>query len=229
MLWPRPLTWWIKIIRFWKFKFWQNNIIWANTKTFFNICTFWPIKFHECSNSKEYVTFNKVLRETGPSEFKTQTRTPTSQPTAHLKYLQQIRAKSISARAVHGDALSDIIVVTVCVYVLWTWGDPARGVSAGVELGWGGVVRLDGLRVSLKSGFQLNPWLSSKRTRKMTEVHDIVRSPHPAKPFHFGPFVSLQLLIFMITPSWHYPHVRPNTSPHHHPNRREGGGRLDRT
>lgn len=54
------------------------------------------------------------------------------------KRLVQIWAKSISAGVVHGDALSDIVVVTVCVYVLWTWVDPARGVSAGVELGWGG-------------------------------------------------------------------------------------------
>ncbi len=131
------------------------------------------------------------------------------------KYLVQIRAKSISAGVVHGDALSDIVVVTVCVYVLWTWVDPARGVSAGVELGWG---LLDGPKVSLKSGFQLNPWLSSKRTRKMTEVHDMARSPHPAKPFHFGPFVSLQLLIFMITPPDITPHIRPTTSPQHHPN-----------
>lgn len=98
----------------------------------------------------------------------------------------------------HGDALSDIVVVTVCVCVRCgrEWIQPGELVQ-----GWswdGGL--LDGPRVSLKSGFQLNPWLSSKRTRKMTEVHDMARSPHPAKPFHFSPFVSLQLLIFMITP-----------------------------
>lgn len=95
----------------------------------------------------------------------------------------------------------------------WTWVDPARGVSAGVELGC-----LDRLRVSLKSGFQLNPWLSSKRTRKMTEVHDMVRSLHPAKPFHFGPFVSLQLLIFIITPPDITPTSDLHTRPHHHTN-----------
>lgn len=80
---------------------------------------------------------------------------------------------------------------------------------------------LDGPRVSLKSGFQLNPWLSSKRTRKMTEVHDMARSPHPAKPFHFGPFVSLQLLIFMIAP----PDITPTSGlpppPHRHHNRKK--------
>ena len=81
----------------------------------------------------------------------------------------------------------------VCVYVLWTLSGSSQGWS------WDGGL-LDGPRVSLKSGFQLNPWLSSKRRRKMTEVHDMARSPHPAKPFHFGPFVSLQLLIFMIAP-----------------------------
>lgn len=43
----------------------------------------------------------------------------------------------------------------------------------------------------------------------MTEVHDMVRSPHPAKPFHFGPFVSLQLLIFMIAP----PDITPTSGP----------------
>lgn len=80
------------------------------------------------------------------------------------------------------------------------WIQPGELVQGWSWNGGGGGGRLDGLRVSLKSGFQLNPWLSSKRTRKMTEVHDMVRSPHPAKPFHFGPFVSLQLLIFMITP-----------------------------
>lgn len=97
----------------------------------------------------------------------------------------------------------------LCVrYGLWIWVDPARGVSTGVELVWGGG-GVDGWRVSLKSGFQLNPWLSSKRTRKMTEVHDMVRSPHPAKPFHFGPFVSLQLLIFMIAP----PDITPTSGP----------------
>lgn len=71
---------------------------------------------------------------------------------------------------------------------------------------WDGVL-LDGPRVSLKSGFQLNPWLSSKRTRKMTGVHDMARSPRPAKPFHFSLFVSMQLLIFMITP----PNITPTS------------------
>lgn len=125
------------------------------------------------------------------------------------KYLERIWEQSIPARAVHGDALR------YCGghglrerYGLWTWVDPARGVSAGVELVWS-EVGVDGWTVSLKSGFQLNPWLSSKRTRKMTEVHDMVRSPHTAKPFHFGPFVSLQLLIFMIAP----PDITPTSGP----------------
>lgn len=74
---------------------------------------------------------------------------------------------------------------------------------------WDGVL-LDGPRVSLKSGFQLNPWLSSKRTRKMTGVHDMARSPRPAKPFHFSLFVSMQLLIFMITP----PNITPTSGLH---------------
>ena len=96
--------------------------------------------------------------------------------------------------------------LSVCVCVCGReWIQPGELVQ-----GWswdGGL--LDGPRVSLKSGFQLNPWLSSKRTRKMTEVHDMARSPRPAKPFHFSPFVSLQLLIFMITP----PDISPHTSP----------------
>lgn len=75
-----------------------------------------------------------------------------------------------------------------------------------LEKGRGGV-GVTGARASLKSGFQLNPWLSSKRRRKMTEVHDMARSPRPAKPFHFSPFVSLQLLIFMI--------AQPSRSPRH--------------
>lgn len=37
----------------------------------------------------------------------------------------------------HGDALSDIVLVTVGVYALWTWVNPAKGVSAEVELEWG--------------------------------------------------------------------------------------------
>lgn len=37
----------------------------------------------------------------------------------------------------------------------------------------------------------------------------MVRSPHPAKPFHFGPFVSLQFLIFMIAP----PDITPTSGP----------------
>lgn len=37
----------------------------------------------------------------------------------------------------------------------------------------------------------------------------MVRSPHPAKPFHFGPFVSLQLLKFMIAP----PDITPTSGP----------------
>lgn len=37
----------------------------------------------------------------------------------------------------------------------------------------------------------------------------MVRSPHPAKPFHFGPFVSLQLLIFMIA----HPDITPTSGP----------------
>lgn len=131
-------------------------------------------------------------------QIQTQTRGHTNPTSTAPKYLQQIWAKSISARVVHGDALCDIVVVTVCVCMCRgrEWIQPGELVQ-----GWswdGGL--LDGPRVSLKSGFQLNPWLSSKRTRKMTEVHDMARSPHPAKPFHFGPFVSLQLLIFMITP-----------------------------
>lgn len=76
----------------------------------------------------------------------------------------------------------------------------------GLEKGRGGA-GVTGARASLKSGFQLNPWLSSKRRRKMTEVHDMARSPRPAKPFHFSPFVSLQLLIFMI--------AQPSRSPRH--------------
>lgn len=123
----------------------------------------------------------------------------------------------------HGDALCDTVVVRVCVCAPWTWVDPARGGSAGVELGWwwwGGGGAWMGWGVSLKSGFQLNPWLSSKRTRKMTEVHDMVRSPHPAKPFHFGPFVSLQFLIFMITLPDITPTSGPTTISHHqHPSR----------
>lgn len=75
-----------------------------------------------------------------------------------------------------------------------------------LEKGRGGA-GVTGARASLKSGFQLNPWLSSKRRRKMTEVHDMARSPRPAKPFHFSPFVCLQLLIFMI--------AQPSRSPHH--------------
>lgn len=70
---------------------------------------------------------------------------------------------------------------------------------------------------SLKSGFQLNPWLSSKRRRKMTEVHDMARSPRPAKPFHFSPFVSLQLLIFMITQPSCSPRHTTRTHTHSHP------------
>lgn len=59
----------------------------------------------------------------------------------------------------------------------------------------------------------------------MSEVHDMVRSPHPAKPFHFGPFVSLQFLIFMIT----LPDITPASGPsaishHQHPSRETGGG-----
>lgn len=126
------------------------------------------------------------------------------------KYLQRIWAQSIPARAVHGDALSDIVVVTVCVNGMvcgHEWIQPGELVQG---WGWSGVKwGVDGWTVSLKSGFQLNPWLSSKRTRKMTEVHDMVRSPHTAKPFHFGPFVSLQLLIFMIAP----PDITPTSGP----------------
>lgn len=54
----------------------------------------------------------------------------------------------------------------------------------------------------------------------------MVRSPHPAKPFHFGPFVSLQFLIFMIT----LPDITPASGPtaishHQHPSREMEGGR----
>lgn len=53
----------------------------------------------------------------------------------------------------------------------------------------------------------------------------MVRSPHPAKPFHLGPFVSLQFLIFMIT----LPDITPASGPsaishHQHPSRETGGG-----
>lgn len=53
----------------------------------------------------------------------------------------------------------------------------------------------------------------------MTEVHDMARSPRPAKPFHFSPFVSLQLLIFMITP----PDLTPTSglASHHRPNKKK--------
>lgn len=158
----------------------------------------------------------------------TQTRPPAKTTYSTPKYLEQIGAKSISAGAVHGDALCDTVVATACVCAPWTWVDPARGGSAGVELGrrwwWGGGGAWMGWGVSLKSGFQLNPWLSSKRTRKMTEVHDTVRSPHPAKPFHFGPFVSLQLLIFMITLPDITPTSGPTTISHHqHPSRERWG------
>lgn len=156
----------------------------------------------------------------------TQTRPPAKTTYSTPTYLEQIGAKSISAGVVHGDALCDTVVVTVCVCAPRTWVDPARGGSAGVELGWwwwGGGGAWMGWGVSLKSGFQLNPWLSSKRTRKMTEVHDMVRSPHPAKPFHFGPFVSLQFLIFMITLPDITPTSGPTTISHRqHPSRERG-------
>lgn len=58
----------------------------------------------------------------------------------------------------------------------------------------------------------------------MSEVHDMVRSPHPAKPFHFGPFVSLQFLIFMIAP----PDITPTSGPDLAAAPNSGGG-VDRT
>lgn len=59
----------------------------------------------------------------------------------------------------------------------------------------------------------------------MTEVHDMVRSPHPAKPFHFGPFVSLQFLIFMIAP----PDITPTSGPDLTAAPNSGEKKMDRT
>lgn len=44
----------------------------------------------------------------------------------------------------------------------------------------------------------------------------MARSPRSAKPFHFSLFVSLQLLIFMITP----PDITPHRACHHLPSNR---------